>query len=314
MCVVVPTYNREDRLGPLVEALSAQTLPRREFDVVFVDDCSTDSTVETLRALSETTGLRARVLRNPRNKGGPAAGRNLGWRSTDAPVIAFLDDDCLPEATWLEEGLAAMLASPEVGVGQGRTEVPPGIDLEQVDRWCVWRSVTALSPWFEATNIFYRRAALEESGGFDERWPIWGEDTDLGWRVVKSGWRAEFLPKAAAVHEVAYRGWREAARFGWKDGQVIEVAARHPEVRHQGFWRPWAMHRQGAEFAAALVAAGLAFKWRPAIVLALPYLYCRRPPFKKPGTVRIALQTLAVDTVRLAGHLRGSLAARILVV
>lgn len=313
ICVVVPTYNRRDRLAALLSALEGQTLPRREFDVVFVDDRSSDGTFETLQELARSSILQPRILQNPRNTGGPAAGRNLGWLSTGAPVVAFLDDDCLPAPTWLAEGLAAMEQDPGAGVGQGRTDIPPGVDLEQLDRWCVWRSVTALSPWFEGTNIFYRRAALEEVGGFDDQWPIWGEDTDLGWRVVKAGWRAVYMDRAAVVHEVADRGWREAARFGWKDRQVIEVAGIHPEVRTQGFWRPWALHRQGAEFAAALVGLGLALRWRPAAAMALPYMYFRRPPFRRPGTVRIGLQTVVVDFVRLAGHLRGSVAARILV-
>jgi GT2 family glycosyltransferase len=311
---VVPTHNRRDRLPPLVQALAEQTLPRQRFEVVFVDDCSTDGSAELLRRLIPGTGLNATVLSTERNTGGPAAGRNLGWRSTEAPVVAFLDDDCVPTSGWLEAGLAAMEAHPRWGVAQGRTDTPPGFDERRGDRWVVWRRVHGESPWFEGTNIFYRRDALEQTGGFDERWPIWGEDTDLGWRVLKAGWERGYIDGAAAEHEVAVRGWVEAARLGWKDRQVVEVAAIHPEVRREGFFLPWAFSRQSAEFAGALIGVTLAARWRPALLLALPYAWCRKPPFRRPGTIRIGLQTLAVDAVRLGGHLAGSAKGRIFVV
>lgn len=312
--VVVPTHDRAAGIPALVAALASQTLAPERFEVVFVDDCSTDGTRDVLARLVRSFPAPVRLLHTPVNTGGPAAPRNIGWRAAEAPVIAFLDDDCLPAPPWLEEGLAVMQADEAVGVVQGRVEVPAGTDVKRLDRWCVWREVTAPSPWFECANIFYRRAALEHCGGFDESLVTWGEDTDLGWRVVRSGWGRGFAPGAAVVHAVEYRGWRNAARFGWRDAQLVALAARYPEIRETGFWCRWAIQRQGAEFAAALLGAGLALRWRPAMVLALPYMYFRRPPLRQPGTVRIGLQTVAVDLVRLAGRLRGCAAARIFVV
>jgi hypothetical protein len=106
-------------------------------------------------------------------------------------------------------------------------------------------------------------------------------------------------------------------KFGWLDHRVIQVAARHPQVRHEGFWKPWAMGKIDAQFALALTGLALATKWKPAAALSLPYLWRRRPPFIRDGinreSIAFGFQTLAVDSVRFAGHVKGSVSARILV-
>jgi GT2 family glycosyltransferase len=301
----------------LVAALSAQTLDHSRFEVVIVDDCSTDGTAATLDRLVASSPLNLRRLRTETNSGGPSKPRNLGWRVTSAPVVAFLDDDCIPEREWLEEAVAAMDDHPRWGLGQGCT-LPEEDVLGSNGRWFVWRKVAGPTCWFEATNIFYRRAALEEAGGFDETIKWWGEDTDLGWRVKEAGWESGFAEGAVVRHELIDRGWRWAAKFGWLDHRVIAVAARHPHIRAEGFWRPWAITRQNAEFALALTSLAVAVKWKPAALGAVPYLVIRRPPFRTRGvnreTIAIGLQTVAVDAVRFAGHIRGSIAARVFVV
>jgi hypothetical protein len=113
------------------------------------------------------------------------------------------------------------------------------------------------------------------------------------------------------------RGWRYAAKFGWLDYQTVLVAARHPLIRSQGFWRPWALQRQSAEFALALAGLMIGIKWRPAALSAVPYLVRNRPPFRRKGinrkTIALGLQTIAVDSVRFAAHVRGSIKARMFV-
>lgn len=314
---MIPTYNNATNLAPLLEALGDQTLAQDEYEVVVVDDCSTDDTAAVLRRLGDQLELPARYLRTEVNSGGPSTPRNLGWRSAAAPVVAFLDDDCIPDEEWLSEAAAAMEAHPEWGVCQGRTIVPPGVDVSRASRWTVVRAIEGPTPHFEATNIFYRRDALEATGGFDETISWWGEDTDLGWRVVEAGWQRGFAAGAVVDHEVVDRGWRWHVKFGWLDHRLVEVAAQHPQLRGEGFWRPWAVNQADAYFALALASSAAALKWKPAVVGAIPYLVTRRPPFRRDGvntrTVLEGLQTVVVDSVRFAGHIKGSLSARIFV-
>jgi GT2 family glycosyltransferase len=312
--VVVPAHNRVQSLEALLVALAGQTMPKDRFEVIVVDDCSVDGTADLLRSVEAGGTVPLRWFTTPSNSGGPSRPRNLGWQAARAPIVAFIDDDCIPAPEWLEHGVTAMQVDGEIGVLQARTELPPGKSPRNVGRWVVWREVKDATGWFECANIFYARAALEEVGGFDESLRTWGEDSDLGWRVVEAGWQRGYTDRAVVVHALEDRGWKEAARFGWRDAQLVELAARHPGMRQQAFWRPWAMSEQGARFAVGLAGALLALRWRPAVLLAVPYALNHRPSIWDSGRLRLGAETLAVDSVRLAGRLRGSFKARIFVV
>src|SRR3546814_10555004 len=94
--VVAPTYQRADRLERLLRALEAQDHPRDRFEVVVVDDASTDATPKVLTAAQERAQIQLTVLRQATNDR-PAPGRNAGCRAASAPVVAFIEDDCTPD-------------------------------------------------------------------------------------------------------------------------------------------------------------------------------------------------------------------------
>ena len=313
IAVVIPTFERADRIPPLLAALHAQTLAPDRFEVVLVDDSSRTESWLRVQAAVSTSPLRARALRTSRN-GGPALARNTGWRMTSAPVVAFIDDDCLPDAGWLAAGLAAFDAKPRLGVVQGHTAAPAGTDFSRLGDWYLWRVIEAAGPFFEGCNIFYRRAALEASGGFDEEIRWWGEDTALGWRVVEQGWERDFAPDARVVHEVDRRGWRCYLHNGISERNLIHLAARHPRYRAEAFWRPWAFRRDDAAFVLAVLGMAAAIRVRPAAMLSLPYLWWRRPSVRQPGFFRLCLQIPAVDAARCVGQVRGAIESRILVI
>ncbi|HZU80542.1 MAG TPA: glycosyltransferase family 2 protein, partial [Acidimicrobiales bacterium] len=118
MAVVIPTFDRRELLQELLEAVDA--LDPAPAEVVVVSDGSSDGTDELVADLGVT------LLVTPRL--GPAAARNAGWRATTSDVVAFVDDDCLPDPSWLGRLWTAFSALPEVGVVQGRTRPvrPPG--------------------------------------------------------------------------------------------------------------------------------------------------------------------------------------------
>ncbi|MDP9073039.1 MAG: glycosyltransferase [Actinomycetota bacterium] len=324
--VVIPTYNRPQGCAALLRALADQTLAPTRFEVVVVDDCSAGDAVATLTALVDELPYRLQVLCTPANRG-PAQARNIGWRAAGAPVLAFMDDDCTPEPGWLEAGLTFMSAHQRVGVAQGRTRAPDGVDVERLQGWYVWRIVNQATPYFDACNIFYRRRALEESGGFDEEiawWsdprrpgavPVaWGEDSAAGWAVVEAGWDRDFVPDAVVVHEVELRGWWWHIKRAYLDRIIVGLAAQHPGYRREAFWRPWAYRQEDAAFLAALAGLVAAIRWRPAGLAVLPYLWIRRPSIRKPRFVRMCFQTVVVDAVRVVGQVSGALKYRTFVV
>jgi GT2 family glycosyltransferase len=311
--VVVPTYGRADRLSPLLRSLAGQTLAPHRFEVVVVDDCSPDGSVAAIGDLAGGLPYPVRVLSTPSNRG-PAAARNLGWLATDAPLLAFLDDDCTPAPGWLEAGLAALGDQPEAGVIQGRTLAPDGVDVQGLTDWYVWRIVERPEPEFMACNIFYRRSAFDVTGGFDEEIGWWGEDTAAGWRVLEAGWERGFAPDATVTHPVERRGWAFFVRNGLAERNMVRLGVEHPGYRAEMYWRPWAYRKEDAAFVAAAIGAVVGLRFRPALLLALPYLWWRRPSVRRLNFLRLCLQVPVVDAARVAGHLRGSVECRVLVV
>lgn len=301
-----------------MKALEAQTLEPERFQVVIVDNGSPEdgpgSTSSVLDALTASSPLQLRGLRIAVNHG-PAAARNLGWQSTQAPVVAFMDDDCLPEPGWLQAGLAAISADPGLGLVQGATLRPPGAALTT---WSLVREVTGPTPLFEGCNIFYRRQALEATDGFDEGIGWWCEDTALGWSVLEHGWGRGFAPEAVVRHEVEDRGVGWHIKHGYLEGNLVGLAVRYPGLRQECFWRPWALRPENAAFALAALglAGGLAgtlvrARWAtPALTLTFPWLRMRRPPSLHPRHLRLMAERAAVDAARLAGMARGSLQYR----
>lgn len=182
--VVVPTLGRPS-LTACLEALAGADgpLPDR---VVLVDD----------RPLTECgpldveipPALRDRLSVVPGYGNGPAAARNAGWRSVPHPWIAFLDDDTVPGPTWSADLVADLAAAgPRSGGSQGRIEVPLPAHRRATD-WERGTAGLALARWITA-DMAYRRAALEQVGGFDERFRrAFREDADLALRVQDAGW------------------------------------------------------------------------------------------------------------------------------
>ena len=110
--VVVPTFRRPEALHSCLEALAAQTL-RVSWEVVIVDDGSPDPLTGIQDKFSNRINLR--IVRQ--ENAGPAAARNRGVAEARGKFVAFTDDDCRPEATWLETMLAAALNNPEALIG-----------------------------------------------------------------------------------------------------------------------------------------------------------------------------------------------------
>src|SRR3954467_3430323 len=94
--VVVPTYRRPDLLARCLAALARQRYPADEYEVIVADDANDDATRRHIESL-DLAPLRLRYVAVT-NRHGPAAARNLGWREATAEIIAFTDDDCIPDS------------------------------------------------------------------------------------------------------------------------------------------------------------------------------------------------------------------------
>lgn len=169
--VVVPTSGRVDLLDRCLDALMRQTLDGRRFEVIIVDDNPRHNTRQLVAVWRASAGARGPDLTYLPKDGrpGPAAVRNLGWRSASAPIVAFTDDDTVPSPSWLTHGLGAF--TDNVDAVCGRIEMPPAGALTDYQR----EARRLEQSDFSTTTCFCKKTILEKTGGFDERfyagWP-----------------------------------------------------------------------------------------------------------------------------------------------
>jgi glycosyltransferase involved in cell wall biosynthesis len=270
--VVVATRDRAASLARLLDALERQTVPRDAFEIVIVDDGSRDQTPALLERHRARADGAFTALRHPDSQG-PAAARNLGWRSARGRVVAFTDDDCLPAPAWLAEGLAAVDSG--AAIVMGRTIAEPGAPGlgEPFSRAMV---VDHEDGRYPTCNVFYLRSALEEVGGFDESFRYaCGEDTDLAWRAKAAGYPSTFAAAAVVEHAVRppdfFLFLRERRRFA----EQILVVRRHPELRRL-FYRRWFYRRSHVHSLASVVLALGAAATTPWLLAALPLVWTHR--------------------------------------
>lgn len=239
VAVVIATHNRAERLRATLGCLAAQTVGRDAFELVVVDDASSDDTPQVLDAAKAELALT--VLRNAESAG-PSVARDDGWRASSAPLVAFTDDDCEPAPDWLAALLAAHEAQPDA-VLQGKTE--PLAREAHLLAYPNARTQRVLrrGPYYQACNIAYPRAWLERVDGFDRTFGWGGEDADLAWRVIEAGAEVAWVPEARVEHAVTLLGPGAVLRLALKWGESMRTYARHPAMRADGlvwgvFWRP----------------------------------------------------------------------------
>ncbi|SSW67130.1 GalNAc(5)-diNAcBac-PP-undecaprenol beta-1,3-glucosyltransferase [Achromobacter veterisilvae] len=255
--VVVPTFRRPELLARCLEALGRQRFPRDDYEVLVCDDAVSGATQSLVGAWRDRWGNRPALRYLPvAGTRGPAGARNLGWRSAKGEIIAFTDDDAIPESDWLGQGVRAL--APDVAAVSGITEMlipdPPN-DYER-DAAGLTRSE------FITANCFVRRSALQAVGGFDPRYTMaWREDSDLHFALLDGGLVVKREPLARVSHPM--RGLRFAAGLGMQKKAMFDMLLRskYPALYrrriHSTAWRYYL--GVTAAFAAALVLAALGY-------------------------------------------------------
>jgi cellulose synthase/poly-beta-1,6-N-acetylglucosamine synthase-like glycosyltransferase len=192
----IPAYNVGEFLGRCICSLLAQTLPPDE--ILVIDDGSRDNSANIAAAFRGIT-----LIRHHRNRG-LAAVRNTAIHAARNELVASIDADCIAHPSWLAE-LAKNMTDPKLaGVGGKLTE---GVQDTLADRWRAihlpqeWGNCPLRNPRFlYGCNNLFRKSAVLELGGYDERMWTNGEDTDLSARLREKGWDLLYDPFARATH------------------------------------------------------------------------------------------------------------------
>lgn len=263
--VIIATLKRPQLLSRCLGALFAQTLPFTAYEVVVVDD-GPDEATETVVSdwRRRDPQFAVRYCRSASTHG-PAAARNVGWRAARAPLIAFTDDDCIPDRSWLTAGVRRF-SRQEVGAVWGRIQVPtsaPPTDWE--------RNVAGLEQAPCATaNCFYRRTVLQAVGGFDERFTeAWREDSDLQFGALARGVTIVHEPQALVTHPVRPAPWGISIRLQRQNRFNALLYKKHPQLyyRFNPHEPPWAYYCSVGCIVLAVMAAAAGARWAAALFL-----------------------------------------------
>ncbi|HEY3442732.1 MAG TPA: glycosyltransferase [Paludibaculum sp.] len=241
VAIIIPTWNRRFLLEEVLDSLLKQTYPAHLFEVIVIDDASTDSTIEMLYPFRERAPFRMTILWNERNVGAVPA-RNIAVRSTKAPILAFTDSDCRTTPEWLEAGVRALDENPEAGFVSGPVRNKPGQPVKFFSIGAV--GAGGEDPIYPTCNVMYRADAFWYAGAFDEQAylgnsggvPVECADADLAWRTKEAGYQNVFAPDMVVYHEV-----RQGTVGAWLAVQLRflmlpELLRRHVGLRSRFMW------------------------------------------------------------------------------
>lgn len=255
--VVVPTYKRPDLLAQCLQALLAQDFAPSEYEIIIVDDAACEQTQQQILRCAEQARQYGHTVRylpmNTPHQHGPAAARNKGWRAAVGQVIAFTDDDCLPDPGWLKAGVSHLEHSAFVGA-TGRIIVP----LTNAPTDYEYNAAHLEHSLFVTANCFYCAETLQAVGGFDERFTAaWREDTDLFFTLRTRNALLTTAPDALVVHPIRPARWGVSLQQQRKSMFNALLYKKHPHLYRQEVQAtpPW--HYYGMIVALSAFLTGL---------------------------------------------------------
>ncbi len=260
MSVIIPAYNRKAMLCEAVDSVFAQNY--RDFELIVIDDGSTDGTAEEIEA---RYGARVRVLKQSNR--GPAAARNLGVRRSSGEYIAFLDSDDL----WLPKKLAIQTASmgadsrrqicqtEEIWIRHG-VRVNPKVKHRKAagDIFRASLELCLVSP----SAAMMTRELFDAVGGFDETFPLC-EDYDL-WLRIALEHAVDLLPEPLVLKRGGHADQLSRSTWGF-DRYRVKALKKLLDAGLAGDRRNWAIEVLARK--AHILAAGARKRGREAEAL-----------------------------------------------
>jgi glycosyltransferase involved in cell wall biosynthesis len=234
---IICTRNRAQLLEPAIQSLLRQTRPRVDYEIMVVDNGSTDQTAEVCKRLADNS---VRYVFEP--VPGLSKARNTGWRQSQSRYTAYLDDDAIADETWIDALICAYEYHSPVPAAVGgpvrlKWEVPEPAWINHALRlplgFLDWgRQPRRLTPaeFLIGANCSYCRVLLEQFGGFDEHLGrkinclLSGEETQIQRKIEQTGGYLFYTPAAGVQHFVPAartQPWWFYNRFFW--GGVSDV-------------------------------------------------------------------------------------------
>ncbi len=242
LTIVIPTYNRKEILKKCLNALFRQTYPKSEYEIIVVDDGSTDGTEELVKSMMNNFNYRLRYYKLQHRRG-PAAARNLGVKYASGKICLFLDDDVEASEWVVEEHVNCHKKFGNNVACLGYTKCHPALEFTPFMKY-----ISNIGPYldpssikdnledlpfnyFVTANISVSRTRLLEAGLFDEDFYPAYEDEELGYRLKQRGLKIIFGHKAVAYHSHPIDLNKYCKRQFNVGRAVLIFYRKHPEIK-----------------------------------------------------------------------------------
>jgi GT2 family glycosyltransferase len=218
--IIIPTYNRPERLLNCLESLTKLDYPRADFEVVVVDDGSKMSLEPVVTAVKDKLNL---TFVRQNNKG-PAAARNAGASKAQGQYLVFTDDDCAPASDWLCKLAAKFSTNPDVMIGgytvnalkENLYSIASQILIDYLYEY--YNSNSVQPSFFASNNIALRAETFSLLGGFDTSFPLAAaEDREFCDRWLHQGYKMVYAPEVQVYHThelTLSKLWRQHFNYG----------------------------------------------------------------------------------------------------
>ncbi len=264
--IIIPAKDASATIAACLDGALSQRNLDCSYEVIFVDDGSSDDTAEIAKA----KGVKVIQQENA----GPAAARNAGADIAQGDILAFTDADCVPSPTWLAH-LIEPFRDPQVVGAKGtyRTDqrglVPRFVQQEYGYKYVQMAKQDSID-FIDTYSAAYRRAVFLENGGFDSAFAVPSvEDQELSFRLARKGYRMVFVPDAIVYHQHDETVW-EYARRKWGIGYwKAFMLCWLPEKTFQDSHTPGTLRWQIFFLAVLLLASSVALFWKPGWSLVL---------------------------------------------
>ncbi|MCX8189861.1 MAG: glycosyltransferase [Candidatus Diapherotrites archaeon] len=186
--VVIPTHKRPDKLSIALGSLLQQTYPKEKYEVLVISDTK-DNTFGSISKKFRKHKVKFYKIKNKCCD----VKRNYGIKKAKGKIIAFTDDDCIPDKDWLEEIDKIFKKNEDIAGVEGLIYSNFNHLYEQAPE-------NLTGGRYISANYAFKKFALEAVGGFDERYCYFAEDTDLAFKIISKGYKIVFSPTVRVFH------------------------------------------------------------------------------------------------------------------
>ncbi len=240
--VIVPAYNASKTIEACLNALIHQSVHTMDYEVIVVDDGSTDTTGDIIKIFP--------VKYFRQESRGPATARNRGAQEAQGEIILFTDADCIPQYTWIEEMIKPFNDREIIAVkGAYKTSqkslTARFAQMEFEERFEMLKKADSID-MVDTYSAAFRIGIFWKAGGFDESFPVANnEDTDLSYKLSKLRYKMVFNPKAIVYHLNHPDSLKRYVRLKfWRGYWRMVVYKRYPDKMFKDTYTPQTLKLQ----------------------------------------------------------------------